>query len=213
MPEIPVPPRLADMPRDRRGYIIPWFVPIIDGEPIFPAMKPDAPVEALMKRLCWVCGAPREGIDDTFVIGPMCAINRTSSEPPSHMECAMYSALACPFLTKPRQRRANIDAIIPEDVRISNEYAIERNPGVALVWTSAFWQPFRAPNGQLLFHIGEPLVVMWFAEARSATREEVMASIDSGYPILRAMAEQEGLEAILELAKMRHAAEQYVPVA
>jgi hypothetical protein len=35
----------------------------------------------------------------SFVVGPMCGINRNSAEPPSHKECAQWSARNCPFLS------------------------------------------------------------------------------------------------------------------
>ena len=48
-------------------------------------------------------------------------------------------------------------------------------------------------------------------EGRQATREEVMESIDSGYPILYEMAAKEGHEAIATLERMKANALELLP--
>jgi hypothetical protein len=77
---------------------------------------------------------------------------------------------------------------------------IDRNPGVALVWTTRFYKVFDDGNGRPLIEVGEPCGVEWFAEGRAATRAEVQASIDSGLPILQGYAEEEGHGAMKALA-------------
>jgi hypothetical protein len=77
---------------------------------------------------------------------------------------------------------------------------IRRNPGVALVWTSRTFAPFRVSNG-VLFDIGEPITAEWYAEGRAATTEEIRASIDSGLPALHQIAEEEGPDAVAELTR------------
>ena len=76
---------------------------------------------------------------------------------------------------------------------------IERNPGVALLWTSRTYRAFTAPHPDgtagVLFDIGDPSGVEWYAHGRRATRDEVMASIDSGMPILREEADGKGDDA------------------
>ena len=117
----------------------------------------------------------------------MCAVNRTSAEPPSHYDCAFYAAQACPFLTQPRMRRNEKD--IPEDTREPAGIMLKRNPGVTLVWVTRHYKPFKAEGG-VLFRLGDPGRVEFYAEGRKATRSEIMASIDSGMPILRGMAKR-----------------------
>jgi hypothetical protein len=62
---------------------------------------------------------------------------------------------------------------------------IRRNPGVTAVWVTKYnkWHEREVANG-LLFDIGEPDWVEWYAHGRSATRNEVMESFDSGMPAL-----------------------------
>ncbi len=216
----PIPARMMKLARHQimgMSAPVPWFVTWFkDGEPQgYGIGEPDFRVadsrkipKAVKQKLCWVCGE-KLGIHMAFVIGPMCSVNRVSSEPPCHHDCAMFSAQACPFLTRPRMRR-NTKAMPEEHENPAGEM-IERNPGVAAVWITRSYELFDAGNGKL-FKLGEPTSVFWFTEGREARREEVLASIVSGYPILFEMAEQQGPEAIEQLNRQRdHALMNYVP--
>lgn len=198
---------MAQLPVDKHGRPVPWFVAWIDGAPDFRVIGPGKIMDAVGFSRCWVCGH-HLGRYGSFVIGPMCAVNRVSAEPPSHHECATYSARACPFLTTPAMRRRDV----PEQLGTVDPAGImiARNPGVALVWTSRTWKRWFAPNGAL-FNIGEPTSVQWYANGREATRAEVLASIDSGLPTLRAIAELEGPDAIAALEAQHRTALELVP--
>lgn len=193
-----LPPRMAKLPLDKHGRVVPWFVAWIDGQPDHRIVRPGGVVEATHYRKCWLCGQPMSAFK-TFVIGPMCAVNRVSSEPPSHRDCAEYAARVCPFLTRPNMRRREngkpADAVNPAGVMI------KRNPGATLVWTTKSYQLERYTDGYL-FRIGDPIAVEWLAEGRPATRWEVEQSIDSGLPILRAEADAEGPRAVEALDRM-----------
>lgn len=196
----PLTKRIARLPLDHRGYPVPWFVewvegdgpgvenltavPIGQGRPDFRIMSGERRAIAHREGRCWVCGEPL-GRFKAFLVGPMCAVNRTSAEPPSHRDCAEWSAVACPFLTRPHARRRDHD--MPEEMNVPG-YAIKRNPGVALVWVVEKYRLRSVPNG-VLFDIGEPVDVGWYAEGREATRAEVMESIESGLPALQELAD------------------------
>jgi hypothetical protein len=214
-PELPeVPERMRWLPI-RRGYPVPWFVPMVNGDYHFPAADALKMKVAIKEKRCWVCG-DKLGAYRAFVLGPMCAINRTTSEPPSHRECAEFSAKACPFLARPHMKRR------PEELQPGGHTPpagiyLDRNPGVALVWiTKEFWlRP--VPNipgvqrGGVLFRIGEPTSVAWYAEGREATRAEVLASIESGLPKLREVATEEGPDALRELESLTALAMKLIP--
>lgn len=196
-----------------RNLPVPWFVTWIDGKPDFRLIEPDRFVQAIRRELCWVCGQPM-GRFRAFTIGPMCAVNRVSGEPPSHRDCAIYSATNCPFLTNPRSVRRTSG--IPEEVaaRMASPAGvmIRRNPGVALVWVTKRYHIEREPDG-VLFRLGDPEETLWFAERRRATRDEVLASIESGYPLLLDVAAAESPAAVRALEEMRAAAMAWVPPA
>jgi len=190
---IVMPPRIAALDRDHHDRPIPWFVHRDDaGVPDFRVARRDALADAILQDRCWVCGG-RRGRYGSFVIGPMCAVNRISAEPPSHADCAVYSARACPFLSTPSMGRRETG--LPEDRMAPAGTACLRNPGVALVWTSKTWEPFKVDTG-VLFDIGDPDTTRWFAHGRYATRGEVVASLDSGMPLLLADVEGQGQRAV-----------------
>lgn len=181
-----LPARMRALPLDDRGYPVPWFVPWRDGKPLFPAMDPRKRSKAWGERRCWVCGG-KIGRVQAFVIGPMCAVNRTSMEPPCHLECARFSAKRCPFLSNPRMGRVG-DTYRGTDLREKQVAAgtmIPRNPGVAMVWATLKARIFADGQGGYLFDIGKPHAVEWYAHGRTATRAEVLESINTGLPILR----------------------------
>lgn len=183
-----MPPNIAALPRDHIGRPVPWFVDTIDGKPDFRVMSWEALRDAVRFELCWVCGK-RRGRTVSFVLGPMCAVNRNTAEPPCHRDCAVYSARFCPFLSTPRMVRRERN--LPADYIDPPGEMIRRNPGVALVWTTRTFTVDRRPDG-LLFTLGEPTETLWFAQGRPATHAEVMASIESGTPLLRDAADQDG---------------------
>lgn len=179
-----LPKAMQALPVDHRGFPVPWFVQWIDGEPVFPAMDGTKLVSAQRDGLCWVCGG-KLPTARAYVIGPMCVINRISSEPASHLDCARFSARNCPFLANPRMKRVphhKLGAAV--DDLSSAGIMIERNPGACAVYiTQRAAKPFRAGDG-VLFELPKPSRVEWFAHGRSATRDEVLASINSGLPLL-----------------------------
>lgn len=209
---LPVPVRLAPRPRER-GYLVPWFV--AEAEQPDGTKRYDFRVigagkigAAVQEQRCWLCGQPM-GRWLTFVVGPMCALNQISSEPPSHRECAEYAARASPFLTQREVRRRTHD--LPQGTRDPAGIMIDRQPGVALLWTTRRYRIVRPPDGGVLFRMGDPTTVAWLREGRPATRAEVEASIDTGYPLLLAEAERDGPEAIAELAARRLAVTALLP--
>lgn len=189
----PMPSRIADLPVDARGYPVPYFVAWVDGKPDHRVADRDKIPKAVKLGLCWMCGQ-RLGAHKAFAIGPMCAITRTVSEPPSHLECLDFAARACPFLTRPHAKRRT--ANLPEDVVDAPGEGLKRNPGVLGVWVTRSFTRFRAFAGRpgVLFEMGAPESVRWYCEGRPATRAEVEASIEGGLPSLVELAQAEDRE-------------------
>ena len=215
LPELP--PRIARLWKDERGYPVPAFVEWVrDAEAAKrgePGAHPDFRCadfafreRAFKTGLCWICG-DKLGVHRVYVIGPMCVINRVTMEPASHRDCATFAATACPFLVRPRQKR-NAKGL-PEDADAPG-VMIERNPGCVCLYETREAQAFDAGNGWLI-RLGKPDRVDWWAEGRKATRAEIMASIDSGYPLLEAEAWKDGVGAVDDLARMAAGALKLLP--
>jgi hypothetical protein len=190
----PIPRRMQSLPVEARGYPVPWFVEWINGVPDFRVMDRRKWGLSLRFGHCWLCGEP-VGASRTFVIGPMCGVTRTTSEPANHLECAEFAAKACPFMTLPRAKYRI--AGLPSGHIEAAGMPIDRNPGVTCLWTTREFSVFRAHAGNegQLIRIGEPRDVAWFCEGRSATRAEVWHSVETGLPLLeKAARDQEAAE-------------------
>jgi len=207
--DIPRPPRIRRLPISAKGFPVPWFVAWVDGVPDFRVADQGKMVQAVKRKLCWVCGQ-QLGVHNAFVIGPMCAITRVSVEPPSHLACAEYAARACPFLSKQNMCRNEVD--MPEGGRSPAGIMIKRNPGVTALWVTRNYKLVRVDDG-VLFQIGEPEEVYWYAEGRTATRTEVMASISSGLPLFEEKAMKDGPEAMEELSQRFERSQSLLPAA
>lgn len=208
-----LPSIMFNLPIDPRGFPVPWFVAWEDGKPLFPVADGAKMERAVSESRCWVCGH-HLGRIRAFVIGPMCAVNRVSSEPPSHLECARFSARNCPFLVKPTMKRAT-DSRAYQERNLCDPAGtmISRNPGVTLVWwTLRHGIKYRGPDG-VLFDIGKPHAVEFYREGRAATRQEIIDSIESGLPALESLARQDGPAAQAMLYEMHRQAMDLLPVA
>lgn len=194
---IPLPARLQRVPISDAGFPVPWFVEWIDGKPDFRVMDGRKWARATKFDLCWLCGQTL-GRFKVFTAGPMCAVNRTSGEPPSHRDCAEYAVRACPFLTRPRMRRNDHD--MPAEHQHPGGIMLTRNPGCSLLWITHDYAVVRTPTGPII-RMGEPVELVAYAEGRLATRDELEASIASGLPLLSDIASRDGEDAIKELAE------------
>jgi hypothetical protein len=203
-----MPRRFRKLPVDERGYPVPKFVAYVNGKPDFRALDYKFFGQAFTQNLCWLCGE-RLGQHVAFVLGPMCAVNRINSEPPSHLDCARFAVKACPFLTQPRRRRNDQD--LPWNAAPPGGIMIERNPGVSLVWVCETYKALRLDDDSILFRVGEPSMLEWYCHGRKATRAEIMESIETGIPILRGMAEKEGRKAVEDLERQYERAMVLVP--
>jgi hypothetical protein len=214
-----MPPRIARLPQDERGYPVPRFVEWLkDGKPArgekgaipdFRYADFEFRARAFKTGLCWLCGE-RLGRHRVFVIGPMCAINRTTMEPACHRDCAEFAAKACPFLVRPRMRRIGFDEDEPHYVA---GQMIKRNPGCVCLYETKEASAFDDGAGGWLIRLGKPDRVDWWAEGRKARRAEIEASIDSGYPLLEKEAWKDGPGAIDDLARLTLSALKLLPAA
>lgn len=209
-PELPVPPRrIARLPLDHRGYPVPYFVAYVNGVPDHRIVDQQKFKSAVENRLCWTCGQTL-GTYLSFVIGPMCAVNRVGGDGPNHLECADYTVKACPFLSRPHMVRR--ESGLPEAaIEHRKETGLvkgaglghPRNPGVMLIWTTRSYKLQRVnqpgAGSGYLFALGDPIGWDAWREGRRATQEELSESFYGGVEILRGMARSEGNGAEEEL--------------
>lgn len=103
----PIPPRMAHLKRDARGYPV-FFIAMIDdaGAPQF-TMNDVRKMEICQQRdLCGICGT-KLFRGRWFIGGPLSALldNGVYFDPPMHDECAHYALNVCPWLALGNYRR------------------------------------------------------------------------------------------------------------
>jgi hypothetical protein len=205
-----LPERMKSLPVSDKGFPVPFFATWFDGKPDFRVITAEKMAEAVRRKLCWVCGQ-QIGAYMAFVIGPMCGINRTISDPPSHRDCAIFAAKNCPFMANPLAKRNARD--LPEERSDAAGFGIKRNPGAVGVWVTKSYSRFKPQAGQpgILFRLGDPVEVLWFASGRSATRAEVEHSVATGICHLEEFAKLDGPAGEKELARRRAAFASLLP--
>jgi hypothetical protein len=198
-----LPRRMRELPIDpQRKVPVPFFAEWIDGKAEFRLIDGRKWIRAVRERLCWVCGQ-RLGAHLAFVIGPMCGVNRTTSEPPCHLECARWSARNCPFIVKPHMIRRGHDELIEMGAKSMGGNSIKRNPGVMLLWVTKSYQVFSPAPGERLIEVGEPEAIEFYSQGRTATRDEIDESVRTGLPFLTAEASKQegGMEQLAKQVK------------
>jgi hypothetical protein len=94
----PIPARLAGRPTTPAGLVIPWIsVVLADGTAVLGNLHATRADQALLNKLCQICGQPLDQPIVLFASESSHARGQTS-EPGMHPECAAYSAKACPMV-------------------------------------------------------------------------------------------------------------------
>jgi hypothetical protein len=208
--DVPLPRRMAGLPRDARGWVVPWFVDWRNGEPIFPVMSPDKWRRAVNHRRCWICGEPLGRVFN-FIIGPMCAINRVTSEPPSHRDCAEYATKVCPFMVNPRMGRVPAPKIPGGQIVAPGGKHDDGNPGTMLLWPTDDYGVFRTDTGPLLNFAAPTGPVKWWTLGREATAREAADAFQVGAEKLLAVARLEGDDAVVAFTLTLRVARKVLP--
>lgn len=193
-----LPPALASLPRDHRGFPIPWFVTrkTEKGHPDFTQLAGERFQEALRKKLCWVTGEPL-GANKAFTLGPMSLINRIAGDPPTKLDIARWSVRICPFLSRPNMKRVPVDDAAKEQHRGT---FVEENPGISAIYVTKEYRQ----NYSGVIELGEPSLVEWWAEGSPATQEEIQTAFAHAVRKLRELAGSDiGDQANLSLSIMK----------
>lgn len=205
---IEVPELMRDLPVcPVRKLPIPWFVSMVDGKPEFRLADGRKLWQAIRGDQCWVCGKKLKNTV-VFVTGPTGAINRITSEPPSHRECAEYSVKACPFLSRPKMVRREDG--LPEGTVEAPGLVIKENPGISCLWFCGQFKIRQFPDG-ILFSLPDPFRADWWSEGRKATRLDVIESLNTAYAAIEPVAAKESPEALLDAKKALKLAMKYIP--
>jgi hypothetical protein len=123
---IPIPPRIARLPRTKHSLPVPYIADEHeDGSPDLGVVEPATSSHCHSEGLCSICGEKLEAAERTFITGPggVFGSDYGCNDPPMHEECAHYSLRVCPHLvapgsvsvviTAPRYRRRHVESYPP----------------------------------------------------------------------------------------------------
>lgn len=114
---IPVPPRMARLERDPRGYPIPVTVyRDRGGRPHFTINNEAARQRTIAEDRCPICGGPL--LRGRWLVGgPASALHPRGAyiDPPMHDECAHYALRVCPYLAAPSYGKRIDDKTLTDD--------------------------------------------------------------------------------------------------
>jgi hypothetical protein len=178
--DVPMPPQIAALPRDPRGY--PVFHTIqpdhyVAGEPAdFRTLHVDRHVEAGQKRLCAICGRPLP-YWLWFLGGPMCLANRIFGDGPMHRDCMDYALQVCPYLTHATMEYGIVkdptfmDRV--DDAITGDPNVITRRPERILLLRTRGYTLVMQTGGKPAFRVDAPVEVQWLAnDAKPLSAEE-----------------------------------------
>ncbi len=163
--EVQMPPRIARMATDRRGYPIPYTVMYVNGVPDFTAVDPKKWLTLLKIQGCGICGGTLHG-RMFFVGGPLCAENRLFFDHPMHEECATYALQVCPFLCIPKMHYRK-ETSLPPGANILKSVSKDK-PDVFMLGSSRGYDLMR--NGkEVLLHAQPWDTLRWWKEGVEIT--------------------------------------------
>jgi hypothetical protein len=166
---VPLPMRMARLPRDYRGYPIFYTVqpdqPPQDGDRIdFRVLNQAHHVTCALERRCAICNT-RLGSQLFFVGGPMCVQNRVFGDGPVHEECARYAMRVCPYLSIAskayRMSETNLSGYEGGEDRFDPNVLLNK-PQRVVVYICHEYHLKPAPGGKHLFMVPPGGVCEWY---------------------------------------------------
>ncbi len=134
----PIPPELAHLKRDERGYPIPFFVSMVGHKPQFQLISQQKQIICVEKKLCPICGKKLYKDGAYFISGPMGLYNRVSTDPGMHRVCAEFSLRACPHIYYEKSKRREIKGEVAETLGPDDHMAKEKAPEIYMAKASKF---------------------------------------------------------------------------
>ena len=134
---IPMPERIARLPRERRGFPVPYIAEQHqDGSPNLGMVDSAMSAHCHELRLCSICGEKLAPAERTFITGPSCVFGSDygCDDPPMHEECAHYALRVCPHLIAPGSVSVVITALRYLRRYVGADYWSYMTPDAADYW-------------------------------------------------------------------------------
>jgi hypothetical protein len=169
---IKVPLYMKSLPRDDRGYPIPYGVTVgTDGKPDFRVIDEAKLVLCIKERRCAICGKVMNG-PMAFVGGPRSIQGHLFTDGPMHPPCAHYAIQVCPFLAAPKFAYARHINAPAGHVTKTNELVSDNRPDVFGIGVTAGFQVVLIGEDDFALQAGAWLrPVDWYRNGENVNEE------------------------------------------
>lgn len=159
IPNVMIPKSMRTLPKDARGYPIPFIVAKDRrGVAQFAVNDHERVHTASIKQLCGICGK-RLTHGGWFIGGPGSFLMEYGAflDPHMHQECATYALKVCPYLAAPRYlkrvegKRMEAGGVPKDYVVVVNEAAKEGRPLIFMLGQAMEWRGIVKPE-EIVFH-------------------------------------------------------------
>lgn len=185
VPTVPIPRRMARLPRDRHGRVVPFFALDPQGHPDPWVTRVRVARVAYAGRLCFTCGNPL-GACGTFVLEAPAVVRKQSPEPPSHRTCAEYGVTGWMSVNHPAMHRQGVEE--PDPLPDPKEQVATPGPGLVALYDTEEWSQ---QGDRDMYGFMDPVGVTWWREGRRATYTEALDALVSGMEVLSEPAAKE----------------------
>lgn len=165
---VPLPHRMRDLPRDRRGFPIFYTVTPAaglpdDGAVDFARLNMANHIDCHHRRRCAICYQPLTRMLH-FLGGPMCIQRRIFGDGAMHYECAQYARQVCPFLAnEARQYDLRPERVEAPNVHFNKNAILTKPERLILYATEACAMlPVPPDQGQPVFLVQVARWVEWY---------------------------------------------------
>jgi hypothetical protein len=167
---VPLPKALRSLPKDRRGYPIPYIVMLDkEGKPHFTINDHRRVHTCFTQRKCSICG--RRIADQFWFIGGPGSFfhpNGAFIDPPTHEECGRYALQTCPYLALPSYGKRIDDrtlkpGLLPDDRMILMDPTMDPNRPQTFCFgsTRSYDVAFKGPGERYLHAHGWTHYEFW----------------------------------------------------
>ena len=139
--DITLPPRIAALPKDKRGYPVPYIVYVYeDGRPEFAVNDIEITRKAIKENRCHVCGQENDP-EPWFVGGPGSVFlngdRAVFRDGAMHQECMTFALEVCPHLLGQLKKPVALEPIV-ERLESEGKAAVDPTviPGVPPIFVA-----------------------------------------------------------------------------
>ncbi|MDO8414806.1 MAG: hypothetical protein Q7S87_01195 [Agitococcus sp.] len=155
--QLAIPAWMRNLPRDSRGFPVPFFTTLRAEGQAFDVAVPDKWERAFLQQVCGLCGKEL-GPLLAFVGGPLNLEHRYFRALPMHGECAEYALQVCPFIVYKHYESTRALEIVERQAMVASR------PNKFLLGQTLSCTPLKTEDGVWWVKAGEWAATSWWRD-------------------------------------------------